>query len=72
MGQITLQKRKRRKVTAALPNPEIILEGFQDGENVKFFVKINFSDSKKYLSKDSKIILYPMTKQLHFPNIFLK
>ena len=51
MGQITLQKRKRRKVTAALPNPEIILEGFQDHENVKFFVKINFVDSEKYLSK---------------------
>lgn len=63
MGQITLQKRKRRKITTALPSPEIILEGFQDGENVKFFVKINFDDSGKYLSKDSKIILYPMTKQ---------
>ena len=36
MGQITLQKEKGVKLHA-LPNPEIILEGFQDGENVKFF-----------------------------------
>ena len=63
MGQITLQKNKRRKITTAFPSPEIILEGFQDHENVKFFVKINFVDSEKYLSKESKIILYPMTKQ---------
>ena len=52
MGQITLQKRKRRKITTAFPTPEIILEGFQENENVKFFVKINLVDSEKYLSKD--------------------
>jgi len=63
MGQITLQKKKRRKITSALPNPEIILEGFQDENNVNFLVKLNFGDSKKHLSDNSKIILYPMTKQ---------
>lgn len=63
MGQITLQKIKRRKVTTALPTPEIFLEGLQDNNNVKFSIHLNLQDSKKYLSKDSKIILYPMTKQ---------
>ena len=63
MGQITVQKLKRRKVTAALPDPEIIIDGYQDDNNVKFSVKLDFKDSLKYLSHDSKILLYPMTTQ---------
>ena len=63
MGQITLQKLKRRKITSALPNPEIVIDGHQDENNVKFLVKLDLKDSIKYLSKDSKVLLYPMTTQ---------
>ncbi len=63
MGQITLQKLKRRKVTAALPDPEITINGYQDENDVKFSVKIDFKDSAKHLSQDSKVLLYPMTTQ---------
>ena len=63
MGQITLQKLKRRKVTSALPDPEIIIDGYQDDNDVKFSVKLDFKDSAKFLSDDSKILLYPMTTQ---------
>lgn len=63
MGQITIQKLKRRKVTSALPHPEIIIDGYQEENNVKFTIKLDLNDSLKYLSKDSKILLYPMTTQ---------
>lgn len=63
MGQISIQKFKRTKISSSFPNPEIFLEGEQIGNDIKFFVNLKFSESFKSLSKDSLIKLYPTSKQ---------
>ena len=63
MGQISIQKFKRTKVSSSFPNPEIFLEGEEIGNDIKFFINLKFSESIKSLSKDSLIKLYPTSKQ---------
>ena len=63
MGQISIQKFKRTKISSSFPEPEIFLEGEEIGNNIKFFVNLKFSESIKSLSKDSLIKLYPTSKQ---------
>ena len=63
MGQISIQKFKRTKISSSFPEPEIFLEGDEIGNNIKFFVNLKFSESIKSLSKDSLIKLYPTSKQ---------
>lgn len=63
MGQISIQKFKRTKISSSFPEPEIFLEGEEIGNNIKFFVNLKFSESIRSLSKDSLIKLYPTSKQ---------
>jgi len=63
MGQITIQKFKRTKVDTSFPDPEIYIEGEEIGNDIKFSINLKFLESFKSLSKDSKIKLYPTSKQ---------